>query len=159
MSASAPNGPKPKRQPLPRAKKGEQKAKLDDIGIESICAMIMDDMSYGDIADELNIPKRTLVDWIDVDSARSAKAKQARVKSAAICDLLALRALKEIDDDATSAAVTRQREIAHHYRWRAKTRNPREYGEKMEITNEVGERTIEQVEAAIARLMSKQDGG
>jgi len=96
---------------------------LDGIGIDAICARIADTESQRSIAKSLSIDIATLVRWLQSDAEKILKAQAAREQSAYICDELALAALYDIDDDATQAAVTRQREIASHQRWRAKTRN------------------------------------
>jgi hypothetical protein len=97
---------------------------LSKIGIKSICERIADTESQASIAKSLNIAPSSLSEWLSKDVERSACAREARLASAYKCDDLALAALNDIADDATQAAVTRQREIASHQRWRAKTRNP-----------------------------------
>ena len=61
------------------------------------------------------------------------------VASAYTCDIKAEDAIKAITDDASKSAVARQRELASHYRWRAKVRNPDVYGDrvKQEVTASV----------------------
>ena len=111
---------------------------LDAVGIDRICEMIMDDQSYAAICAKLKIPSvGSLCGWLNADIERSARAREARVKSAQQCDNLALVALEAITDDAPNGMVVRQREIASHYRWRAKVRNPREYGEKVQVDADI----------------------
>lgn len=137
-------------------KKGSQKAKLDALGVDAVCEMILDDMSYRAIAAEYAMSIQALLNWIDADPERSARVNAARVKSAQQCDFKALEALEQIDDDAQPGMIARQREIASHYRWRAKTRNPREFGDALKLDADVKvNRDLPQVDAQIARLMAK----
>jgi transposase-like protein len=112
---------------------------LDEIGIDKIAQMIeCDDLSYSAIAKELGVNKTQLIEWIKRKEDRPARIKEARVASALECDALALQALLEITDDLSNAGVTRQREIASHYRWRAKARNPVEYGDRLQTEHSGG---------------------
>lgn len=62
--------------------------------------------------------------------------------------------------------VARARELASHYRWRAKTVNPAEYGEKLQVDNthkvvnlsdaEIEERS-RQIRARLAALADEAD--
>ena len=105
---------------------------LDEIGIQAICDRIADSESQADIAKSLGMSPSRLSEWLASDMERSACAREARAASAYKCDDLALRALEEIPDDASNAIVSRQREIASHHRWRAKTRNPK-FSDKVAI--------------------------
>jgi hypothetical protein len=105
--------------------------RLDQIGIDTICARIAATESQAKIAESLGIDPATLSKWIASDDQRSARARESRAESAYQCDEMALAALYDIADDASNATVARQREIASHHRWRAKTRNP-VFGEKVQ---------------------------
>lgn len=123
-----------------KPKKGEKTAKIAEIGIDQVCYMIQhEDLSYAEIASRFYVSTNTLVNWLEADAARSARAKAARVASAKRCDELALEALHNIPDGADKAVIARQREIASHYRWRAKVRNPAEFGDKVqtELSGEI----------------------
>ena len=126
------------------------------VGIDRICEMIEhEDLAYFDIAKRIGVSPASLMGWLEADHDRSARARESRVRSAQACDRLAQKALEDIDANATSAIVVRQREIAHHLRWRAKARNPREYGEKLQVEAEVTTLTPDQVEERIARLAGR----
>ena len=129
--------------------------KLDAFGIEAICDMIKADNSLASIAEKIGVSDSTIGRWIAEDAGRSARTREARIESAAACDRLALNALIEIPDDGTNAQVARQREIASHYRWRAKTRNPKDYGDTVKVDAEIITLTPEQVAARLAVLMAK----
>lgn len=138
------------------AKKGEQKTKLDAIGIDSVCERIEAGESVGAIADSLGIPKRTMWDWVDADGARSARVRASREKSAEAEDDKAEAVLAGLTAASTPAEVARARELASHYRWRASKRNPKTYGDKLDL-NHSGkiEMTDDQVEARLALLLQK----
>ena len=138
-----------------KANKGAVTALLDSIGMDKVEEMILDDMSYAAISAALKVNKRTFENWIDADVVRSARARDARVKSSKQCDELALQALEAIDDDAPAGMIARQREIASHYRWRAKVRNPKEYGDKVQVDAEVKVETVDQVDAMLTLLVAK----
>ena len=114
--------------------------RLDEIGIKSICARIAATESQAKIAESIGIAPSTLSEWIAADVERSARAREARSESAYQCDEMALAALYDIPDDASNAIVARQREIASHHRWRAKTRNP-VFGDKLQ-TEHSGTMTV-----------------
>lgn len=137
------------------------KEMLDEIGVKSICERIADTESQASIAKSLGIAPSALSDWLASDVERSACAREARLASAYRCDDLALEALYQIDDESTKAAVARQREIASHQRWRAKTRNP-VFGDKVQ-TEHSGTMTVRSATdfsddelAAIAAQHSKE---
>lgn len=110
--------------------------RLDAIGIDAICEMIEADMGYLTIAKAHNMGVASFDAWLNADAERSARARESRVKSARQCDDSALDALLAIPDDGTAAVVSRQRELASHFRWRAKTRNPRDYGDKTTLAGD-----------------------
>ncbi len=131
--------------------------KLDAVGIEVICERIEADESYQAIAKDLGVAINTLLGWIDADDERSARAKAAWIKSAASCDVKAEAALSAISDDAKQGEITRQRELASHYRWRAKVRDRKVYGDSVNLDGEIGIKALtdEQLLAKAGRLADK----
>lgn len=109
---------------------------LDGIGIDRICEMIADDMSYREIAAKIGVSKSVIGRWIAADPGRLACAHGALKESAQVCDAKALEVLQNIPEEPTTGQVAKAREIAQHYRWRAKARNPSEYGDKVEVSGE-----------------------
>jgi len=140
-----------------KPKKGDKLARLDEVGIDEICYMIEhDDLSYADIATKFLLSKNTLINWLESDPNRSARAREARKGSAKRCDELALAALEAIPDDGTKAQIARQREIASHYRWRAKVRNPAEFGDRQAIEiNDITPKTQDEVDNELLALIRK----
>lgn len=110
-------------------KKGEATRTLDQIGIQAICDMLRDGMSYGQVARATGQEKPTLLRWIEADPDRSASAREAKIASAREWDE---RAEQGILTAMTPFELARAKELAHHYRWRAKCYSPKEYGEKVQ---------------------------
>ena len=117
---------------IPRKKSGPVPvvdAKCTQFGIETICDMITNGDSLTKIAKEIGIHAATLIRWLEEDPQRSARAKEARIRSAKIWDEAAEAVIKAAPD---KFELERARELAHHYRWRAKAIAPREYGDKVQ---------------------------
>jgi len=103
--------------------------KLDAIGIDAICAKIGERATMTDIAAEIGVGIGTLIAWIEADSERSARAREARARTARLWDEQATREIAAATDPFELAKA---KELAHHYRWRAAKIAPRDYGEKIE---------------------------
>jgi transposase-like protein len=99
-----------------------------DFDIDLICDMISTGESLTSIAKQIGIHAANLIRWIENDSQRSARAKEARIRSARIWDEKAEAVIAAAPD---KFELDRARELAHHYRWRAKAIAPRDYGDKV----------------------------
>lgn len=130
---------------------------LDAHGIEAFIDDIIDGKSYAQIAKSVGVSKAAIARWLAADPNRSARAREALIQSAQGEDDKAEEVLldKEIDP-------IRARELASHYRWRARVRNPREYGEKIDInqkttvvnlSNEELQRELERIRQARAAAL------
>ena len=135
----------------------EAQLKLDALGLEAFIDEILDGKSYRDIAREMGIGISAIARWLSVDSERSARVKAALTQTAVNCDDEALEVLRD-----KGMEPARAREIAHHLRWRARVRDPRQYGEKLEIdqkttvvnlSNEELERELERIRQARAAAL------
>lgn len=133
--------------------------KLEQIGIDSICERLQNDESYQCIADSLGVSQSHMIEWVNSDTERSARAKAARIAAAETNDNLALAAIKSLPKDATPAQIAQMREEVQHRRWRSSKRNPKEYGDRTILAgdeeNPLFNLTDEQLEARIAALASK----
>lgn len=118
--------------------KGDKTEALEALGIDSICEKIISGDSYLAIAQEVGVSIALLSAWLASDPERSARAREARLASAATFDELAEN---EIRQAADPFSLARAKELAHHYRWRAAKRNPGEFSERVqqEIANKAGE--------------------
>jgi len=108
------------------------RVKIDAYGLDRLCS----DLSAGDtitaVAARLGVGVSSLLDWIEADAVRSARAREARTVSARIWDEKAEQGILAAGDPFELAKA---KELAHHYRWRAKAVAPKEYGDK--VTQEV----------------------
>jgi len=101
---------------------------LNETGIEQICEWITEGVSYRDIAKRLGISLGSFTWWIDGDKERSHACACAREVAAQTYDELALEV---IEDAADPFELSKAKEMAVHYRWRAKAANPKRYGDKV----------------------------
>jgi hypothetical protein len=109
--------------------------KLDAYGIDAICADILHPYPMRAIAESIGVSQGSLIAWIGAAPERSARAREARAQTAQMWDAKATEVIEEAGDQFE---LSRAKELAHHYRWRASKIAPREYGDK--ITQEhVGE--------------------
>lgn len=138
------------------AKRGEQRNKLDALGLDAVCERIESGESITQIATSLGMLQKSMRDWIAADDTRSARVRISRELSADACDDLAVRELETLQPGATAAEIARARELASHYRWRASKRNPRIYGDKLDL-NHSGkvELTDDQLDKRLSLLLAK----
>lgn len=122
--------------------------------IDDLCAKVESGSTLTAFAASLGVETSTLTRWLDADTQRSARAREARSRAAATYDDMALRGIEEAADPFELA---RAKERAHHLRWRAAKVNPREYGEKIELGGEVGIKTLsdDAVKAEALKLAAK----
>lgn len=103
-----------------------------NLDIELICDDILTGMSYEAIAEKYKVTYGTLHRFIShVDN--SARVILARQQSADVFDTKAEKVL--IDAKGTLTEITRARELASHYRWKASKRNPKVFGDKVDVTS------------------------
>lgn len=130
--------------------------KFEQLGLDAICTRLASGESQRSIADSLKADRGDFCVWLS-DDQRSARVREARVLSARHWDDKAEQVLIELEDEAKPGAVTRARELASHYRWRASKYAPRDYGDKLSLDAEINvtQQTPEQRAAKIARLTAK----
>lgn len=107
-------------------------AKSADVVIE----MLENDFSYRAIAKKFSVALSVVNDFVN-NSEHSARAREAISNSADTAFDKAEEAILDIQDDATQAAVARQRELAHHYRRKAAVKNKNKFSESHKIQAEV----------------------
>lgn len=103
--------------------------KMAEMGIDAICDKLCEGETLTAIAKEIGVAVSGLVNWIEKDQERSARAREARTMSARLWDEKAEAVLTESKDQFELAKA---RELASHYRWRAKAIAPRDYGDKVQ---------------------------
>jgi hypothetical protein len=104
--------------------------KLSAIGTNAICDLIVEGTSYRQIAAQFGVGLGTLATWIEADSERSHACARAREVSAQTFDEKAENGIQTAVD---VFELAKAKELAIHYRWRAKAVNPRKYGDKVGI--------------------------
>ena len=102
--------------------------KLDAMGVDTFCDQVASGETFRGIARQLGISLGSIITWVESDADRSARVSQARVQSAQVWDELAEEEIRKASDPFE---ITRARELASHYRWRAKVVSPRIYGDKV----------------------------
>lgn len=123
------NNPVPARKksgPVPVAQN-----KISAYGLDQICSDIVGGESMTSICGRIGVHISSLIEWIEADPQRSARARAARALSARVWDQKAEEVIASAPD---RFGLEKARELAHHYRWRAKAIAPREYGDR--VTNE-----------------------
>ena len=103
--------------------------KCEAFGLDTICELIIAGESLTSIAARIDVHVSTLINWSEEDSQRSARMKEARQQSGRIWDEKAEEVIIRAGDPFE---LSKAKELAHHYRWRAKAIAPREYGDKVQ---------------------------
>lgn len=104
---------------------------LDEVGIDRICERIVGGETMTQIAESLGVTLNSLISWVNADPAKYAEYHTARTRSAISWDE---KAEKAILDSTDQHSLGQARELASHYRWRAKVIAPKEYGDR--VSNE-----------------------
>lgn len=109
---------------------GSAQAKLDALGVDGLCELIGQRLSLTSIAEQHGVAVASLINWIAADSERSARVREVREAMAKVWDEQAEAEIRNATDDLS---MKKARELAHHFRWRAKAMAPREYGDRQQI--------------------------
>lgn len=112
-------------------------ADFDREGEDNIISRIESGESQAEIARSLNSGSGELTRWLQLNEQRSARARDARSKSAECWLERAAQVLQDIPDDGTQAQISRAKELSQLYRRFAAIRNPREYGDKLDVSGTI----------------------
>jgi hypothetical protein len=112
---------------------------LDSFGIERICGFISEGMSLTAVAEEVGVSHGALRQWLGADTARSAHAREARMRMATFWEE---KAEHELRSAADPFELSKAKELSHHYRWRASKIAPAEYGDKLQHTGPGGDAPV-----------------
>jgi hypothetical protein len=118
--------------PVKKSKPLTSSEVLSKLGIDWLCEQIETGKSQREIADSLKLLNSDISKWLALDEKRSARVREARVISSRHWDEQAEAVLIAADEDKPGA-ITKARELASHYRWRAKCYAPKEYGDKVGV--------------------------
>ena len=137
----------------PEEKQPSAKEKLNALGVDGICEFISEGLTLTAIAQQIGVSIGSLIGWIEAEPERSARVREARSASARIWDE---KAVEVIEDAADPFELTKARELAQHYRWRASKTAPREYGDRQQIdVNDITPKSQAQVDIELAALIDK----
>jgi hypothetical protein len=107
-------------------KKTQREILIDNA--DDVIRMLEDAKTYDDIQEKFGV-RRENISWFISESNYSTRARAAQKESAETYFVKAEKAILEIDSLDTNAKVTRQRELASHYRWAARVKNPARFGD------------------------------
>lgn len=109
-------------------------AKLKHTDIDGIVEMIIDGKTFRQIAKHYGVSLSTFDDYTK-KTEHSARVGEALMISAATYADKAEEVLQEITKDSNTIEMARARELAQHYRWKSAKRNPRMFGDKVDVTS------------------------
>lgn len=98
---------------------------------EDVIDMIYNDHTYRQIAKKYEVDVKAVL-WFVSESNYSSRAKSALEASAEIAFDKAEEVLAEIKKGDDQALITRQRELAHHYRKKAGVKNRYRFSDKIQ---------------------------
>lgn len=127
--------------------------RLDELGTEAVALKIADGATYREIAGDAHVGLGTLCAWIESDPERSQACARAREISAQAFEE---RAQEEIQHAKDPFELSKAKELAIHWRWRAAVTNPK-YNPKTEHKHS-GSLTIKTAEQELAELNTQAAG-
>lgn len=124
---------------------------------EEVIGMLHEGKSLKSIARHYKCAFAALWKWCHAESDRSARVRESMEYSSHMYAEMAEEVLLAADENPM--AISKARELAQHYRWMAKVRAPRVYGEKMQVEADI-KTTPDQVQnqllATLTALQVKQ---
>jgi hypothetical protein len=145
--------------------KGTASRNVDAYGLDAVCADISDGKSLTAIAKTACCSVGTLLTWIESDPERSARVRDVRAMTARLWDH---KAVEMIEAAENPFELSKARDLAHHYRWRASKIAPRDYGDKLDLTHggqielndaQLDARIAAQSAALVAAIREASGGG
>ena len=118
-----------------KEKKKTQKQILAE-NADDVIEMIRQAKSYEEIQEKFGVHEKYVAQFI-TESEYSPRAREAQRESAETISRKAELSLLQIQADDTQASVTRQKELAHHYRWLAAKKNPHKFGDSTKVQAEL----------------------
>lgn len=101
--------------------------KLNALGLDAICERLADGESMTSIAVSAQVSIGSLLTWA-AQPEHSARVIESRALAASVWDEKAESGLENSGDPFE---LSRSKELAHHYRWRASKIAPKLYGDKV----------------------------
>jgi predicted transcriptional regulator len=103
------------------------------LGEDAVMSMIESGVSHTEIAQIAGCPRSSVGRWLRADSGRSARADEAMERAAGAFDDLAQKTVQNAPD---AFELMKAKELALHYRWRAKSYNPAKYGDRTTLAGD-----------------------
>ena len=97
------------------------------------------------IAKSFGVDRANFMKWLNADTLRSARVREARISASAAWDE---KAEEEIAAAREPFELSRAKELAHHYRWRASKIAPKVYGDRLDL-NHSGTVKFDRIEAVV----------
>lgn len=107
-------------------------ALLELYGEEWVIDQILAEQTLSAICATVGTGASSYFRWLDAAEGRLDRVNDARRKCAQVWEERAETVIREAK---TSFELTKARDLAHHYRWRASKIAPRQYGDK--VTQEI----------------------
>ncbi len=110
------------------------KKQVNNIDFDQVVELIIEGMTYRDMANVFKVKLSTLSDFI-ARPEHSARAREALNASADIFADKSEQVLHdaEWDPQKFDYDLKKARELSQHYRWKAAKRNPSKYSEKQQL--------------------------
>ena len=109
------------------SRRATAQAALDAYGLDAVCESIITGGTLTFVAADAGVSLTSLLAWVEADSERSARVREARATTGKLWDEKAETELRDAPDEF---ALRKAKELAHHYRWRASKVSVKEYGDK-----------------------------
>lgn len=103
------------------------------LNIDFIIEDILNGMTYRAMAQKYGVPLSTFNDFIS-NPEHSARAKNAQITSAQTFEDKAEEVLINAERDGVE--IQRAKELSQLYKWKARVRNPKAYGDKIDVTSD-----------------------
>lgn len=98
--------------------------------IDDVCARLAAGETQRDIGESYGMSPGGFSMWLSADPERAARAREARGMAAVLWDESAEAEIRGASDQFE---LSRAKELAQHYRWRATKIAPRLYGDKVAV--------------------------
>lgn len=122
--------PKQARERREQAEALDAQARCEELGLTKMVQMIEQGMPHRVIAKAAGVPVSSLWSWMNSTPERRQACARARQRAAQSMDEMAEQVLMEARDPFELAKA---KELAVHYRWRAKVMNPKGYGDRVDV--------------------------
>ena len=101
---------------------------------DEVFDLLIEGQTFRDIAEYFGV-KLGILSYFFAKPEHSARVQVCLIFSADTCADNAQKALESISDDAKLGEITRQRELAQYWKWKARCRNPKRWGDRLEVDN------------------------